>query len=410
MLGASEAVVRGKRRLDPTNVDDKETYEKQEQPEALAPLFEGSGGNYLSNEIFYRTSLRRSIKRPSLASGHLHIPPVGNEPQTLGPGLLKAVETALERFLKSRFRLGSTTYVAFQPTTVNTTSAPITLRATNDTSETIRVEKVEATTPFAVQSKETLPFSMLPGGTLTLTLTFTPTELRAYTGSLTVTAAGGEILLKDELTGQGVSFVPRITSFSPTSGRPGATVTIIGEHLDDAIDVRLGGISVRFHVFDPTRVTAEVTDDAQTGFIEVQTPNGTAISSTVFNVVRRFRPDLLAEHLRARRLALGLRQRGAAEAMGVRPGTYANWEQGRDEPRTQSFPAIIRFLGYDPSPEAQSLAERIRVARQREGISQRELAERLGVAASTVKAWEADTVRRPTPRVTRIFEDYVQET
>lgn len=164
VLGAAQAVVRGKRRLDPTNVDDKETYEKQEEPEALAPLFEGSGGNYLSNEIFYRTALRRSKMRPSLASGHLHIPSLGNEPQRLGPGLLNAVETALERFLKSRFRLRSFDNVTFQPTPINTASAPITVTATNDTAETIRVEKVEVTPPFAVQSKETLPFPLPPGG------------------------------------------------------------------------------------------------------------------------------------------------------------------------------------------------------------------------------------------------------
>jgi ribosome-binding protein aMBF1 (putative translation factor) len=58
-----------------------------------------------------------------------------------------------------------------------------------------------------------------------------------------------------------------------------------------------------------------------------------------------------------------------------------------------------------------SLRERrgFRNAHQREGLSQRELAARLGVAPSTIKAWEAGTVKRPTSRVTRLFEEYVKE-
>jgi|GEM_PF-3059056 len=34
----------------------------------------GSGGDYLSNEIFYRVSKMRNELKPNLASGHLHIP------------------------------------------------------------------------------------------------------------------------------------------------------------------------------------------------------------------------------------------------------------------------------------------------------------------------------------------------
>lgn len=34
----------------------------------------GSGGDYLSNEIFYRVSLLRNSYNPTLKSGHLHVP------------------------------------------------------------------------------------------------------------------------------------------------------------------------------------------------------------------------------------------------------------------------------------------------------------------------------------------------
>lgn len=33
----------------------------------------GSGGNYLSNEIFYRVSKIRKEKNPTLPSGHFHV-------------------------------------------------------------------------------------------------------------------------------------------------------------------------------------------------------------------------------------------------------------------------------------------------------------------------------------------------
>ena len=34
----------------------------------------GSGGSFLSNEIFYRMSLLRNNCNPTLKSGHLHVP------------------------------------------------------------------------------------------------------------------------------------------------------------------------------------------------------------------------------------------------------------------------------------------------------------------------------------------------
>lgn len=294
-------------RPDELNPQDTSGFIKvSDRPDSSKGADLGSGGNYLSNEIFYRTALVRNDRRPSLASGHFHVPFTGTAPQTTGPKLIDGVSVALGKFV-------------------------------------------------------------------------------------------------DNLFGQR----PRIVSVSPTSARPGVTITITGERFDGTQDVRIGGASVPFRVLHAGEIKADVTDEARTGYIEVETSYGTALSPNLFFVVRRFPREILSENLRARRLALGITQKAAAQEMGVKPGTYANWEQGRDEPRVSSFPAIINFLGYDPSPEAQTLSVRIREARQREGISQRELAERLGIAPSTVKAWEADLVSRPTPRVTRIFEEYV---
>ena len=97
----------------------------------------------------------------------------------------------------------------------------------------------------------------------------------------------------------------------------------------------------------------------------------------------------MGEHLKRIRLDLGLRQEAAAQ-LGVNFKTYENWEQGKYEPEDRFFPAVIRFLGYDPSPAPVTLPDRIRAARRRQGISQRELARKLGLDPATVQAWEAE--------------------
>jgi transcriptional regulator with XRE-family HTH domain len=119
-------------------------------------------------------------------------------------------------------------------------------------------------------------------------------------------------------------------------------------------------------------------------------------------------PETLGEHLLKRRLDLGLRQKDVAEKLGANPKSYENWEQGKFEPEFRYWPAIIGFLGYNPRPEPESLGERIREARRRQGISQTELAQRLGIDPSTVVAWEAGTVRKPYQRFARLFEGYVE--
>lgn len=97
-----------------------------------------------------------------------------------------------------------------------------------------------------------------------------------------------------------------------------------------------------------------------------------------------------------------------ADELGANHKTYENWEQEKYEPEIRFFPAILAFLGYDPSPEPVTLGERIQAARRRQGISQRELARRLGIDPSTVTAWEAGTVEKLFPRFVRLFEEYVR--
>jgi hypothetical protein len=48
-------------------------------------------------------------------------------------------------------------------------------------------------------------------------------------------------------------------------------------------------------------------------------------------------PQTLGQHLKKRRRELGLRQRQAAERMGILVETYANWEKGHTKPVASQF-------------------------------------------------------------------------
>jgi DNA-binding transcriptional regulator YiaG len=61
-------------------------------------------------------------------------------------------------------------------------------------------------------------------------------------------------------------------------------------------------------------------------------------------------PQTLAEHIKRRRLELGLTRKQAAERLSVDPLSVSTWETGRRQPLIRSMPAILEFLGYDPFP------------------------------------------------------------
>jgi hypothetical protein len=65
-----------------------------------------------------------------------------------------------------------------------------------------------------------------------------------------------------------------------------------------------------------------------------------------------FEPHSLGEHLRKRRLTLGLTQAAAGQRLGVNQFSVMNWELEVRQPRRKSWPATIAFLAYDPRPTA----------------------------------------------------------
>ena len=59
--------------------------------------------------------------------------------------------------------------------------------------------------------------------------------------------------------------------------------------------------------------------------------------------------ESLGDHIRARRLDLGLLQKDVAEIIGVTTDTITNWEKGRNRPMHWHYLRINKFLSYFPS-------------------------------------------------------------
>jgi transcriptional regulator with XRE-family HTH domain len=106
----------------------------------------------------------------------------------------------------------------------------------------------------------------------------------------------------------------------------------------------------------------------------------------------------LGDHLRKKRLDLGMLQKEVAKTLGVDKDSVYYWETNRYEPSLRSIPKIVQFLGYVPyDTSSMALGERIVTLRRCLGLSREDLAERLGVDESTLRDWERGK-RRPLKR------------
>jgi len=113
----------------------------------------------------------------------------------------------------------------------------------------------------------------------------------------------------------------------------------------------------------------------------------------------------LADHIRKKRLDLGLFQRDVASLLNVNETTIFNWENNRTTPALHHIPAIIRFLGYFPLQTPESLPEKLILARRTRGLSRKRMAKTLGINESTLARWETGR-GRPTRKSLDILETY----
>ena len=118
--------------------------------------------------------------------------------------------------------------------------------------------------------------------------------------------------------------------------------------------------------------------------------------------------NTLGDHIRKRRLDLGLLQREVAEELGVTESTIWNWEANYSSPQLRLIPKVIAFLGRDPhDTQTDSLGERLVACRRAAGLSQKELARRLGIDPTTLARWERGE-REPSARLAAKLHSFLK--
>lgn len=97
----------------------------------------------------------------------------------------------------------------------------------------------------------------------------------------------------------------------------------------------------------------------------------------------------MGDHLRAKRLDLGIFQKQVADQIGVDETSIYNWESNRVEPAVRLIPRIHLFLRYCPYIPGLSFSCKLKVWREGLGLSQEGMAKALGVDETTWRRWEA---------------------
>ncbi|MDR3401446.1 MAG: helix-turn-helix transcriptional regulator [Chthoniobacter sp.] len=92
--------------------------------------------------------------------------------------------------------------------------------------------------------------------------------------------------------------------------------------------------------------------------------------------------------IRKRRLDLGLGQAEAAEIVGCSQATVTNWEKEHFSPQTNHMAGVVKFLGFNPLPDGDTVAQRLVNHRRARGVTQKIFAGQLGVDQATLAKWE----------------------
>ena len=114
----------------------------------------------------------------------------------------------------------------------------------------------------------------------------------------------------------------------------------------------------------------------------------------------------LGDHLRKRRLDLGLLQKDLAKQLGVDTASIGNWESNEVQPMVHCLPAILTFLGHNPLPEAADLIGKMKRLRSTLGFSQEQLAQKLGIDESTIAGWERGD-NTPVGAYRKLIEEFI---
>lgn len=100
-------------------------------------------------------------------------------------------------------------------------------------------------------------------------------------------------------------------------------------------------------------------------------------------------PHTSGDHIKKRRLELGLFQKDFAQTLGVDESTITNWEKNHTNPMLRLLPKIIEFLGYEPSVgNRDTLGGKLLRYRKSRGVTQKELAKQIVIDPTTLSRIE----------------------
>ncbi len=106
----------------------------------------------------------------------------------------------------------------------------------------------------------------------------------ATSGPVSVTGPGGKATSSSSFTVTVSAPAPVISSFAPTSGVVGTSVTLTGSHFTGATAVAFNGTAASYTVNSDTQITTTVPSGATSGPVSVTGPGGKATSSSAFTV------------------------------------------------------------------------------------------------------------------------------
>lgn len=182
--------------------------------------------------------------------------------------------------------LSGNTTLAYRSTQATTTGPPTITgftpgSGTAGTSVTLTGTNLNSLTGVRFNGTAATTFASIDGMTATATV-----PAGATTGPLTATSAQGAGSSAGSFTVLGN---PTISSFSPTTGAPGTTVTITGTNLDAVTGVLIGGATAAPFAMvggsGNTQLTAVVGSGAQTGVVTLAHGGGSVVSTTNFQVL-----------------------------------------------------------------------------------------------------------------------------
>jgi len=177
----------------------------------------------------------------------------------------RATANILNAFLTGAPANNNPSITGFTPSAARE-GAAISIAGTNFTGATaVRFNGISAT--FAVTSDTTIDVTV-PAG--------------APSGPVTVTTPNGIATSRNDFI---VVRPPTVSSFMPTSARPGSLVSIVGASFTGTTGIKFNGVPALFAIVSDSAVQTIVPNGASTGPVTVTTTEGTGASPTSFVVL-----------------------------------------------------------------------------------------------------------------------------